>query len=173
MAIRYTMLTLLAATLFGVIACKPDGPPIYALLRLRHTETRFEMLIMMKTFGEGMCEAALSEFTRAIYENEADMEGWKETERDCREVLKSLYTKIFNDEQVHATYLTITVREGWDYESRICAVWDPRVASTAGVPADRPRSPEKAQSAHRLHTGHRRLDFGFRQGCLRAEQLSG
>ena len=119
MAIRCTMLTLLAATLFGVIACKPDGPPIYALLRLRHAETHFEMLIMMKTFGEGMCEAALSEFTRAIYENEADMEGWKETERDCREVLKSLYTKIFNDEQVHATYLTITVREGWDYESRI------------------------------------------------------
>jgi len=119
MAIRCTMLTLLAATLFGVIACKPEGPPNYALMRLRHAETHFEMLIMMETFGEGMCEAALSEFTRAIYENEADMEGWKETERDCREVLKPLYTKIFNDEQVHATYLTISAEEGWGYESRI------------------------------------------------------
>ena len=123
--IRWTTVTLLlAATLFGVSACnilgkKPDGPPIYALLRLRHIETHVEMLIMMETFGEGMCQAALREFTSAIYENEADMEGWKETERDCREALKPLYTRIFNDEQVHATYLKITVKEDWDYESRI------------------------------------------------------
>ena len=123
---RLTTVALLAATLFGVSACnidvsqkKPDGPPIYALLRLRHTETRVEMLTMMETFGEGACQAALDEFTSAVYENEDDMQGWKENERDCREVLKPLYTRIFNDEQVHATYLKITVKEGWDYESRI------------------------------------------------------
>ena len=122
---RLTTVGLLAAILLvGASACnipgkKPDGPPIYALLRLRHMETRVEMLIMMETFGEGMCQAALREFTSAIYENEADMQGWKETERDCREALKPLFTRIFNDEQVHATYLKITVKEGWDYESRI------------------------------------------------------
>jgi len=121
-----TLLLLLAAILFPSIACnfdvaeqKPEGPPVYALLRLRHPATRIEMLTIMETFGEGTCEVALREFTRAIYENETDMEGWKETERDCREDLTPLHQRIFNDERVHATYLKITVRENWDYESRM------------------------------------------------------
>ena len=128
---RLTSVALLAAILLvGSAACnipgkKPDGPPIYALLRLRHPETHVEMLIMMETFGAGTCEAALSEFTRAIYENEDDMEGWKETERDCREALKPLYTRIFNDEQVHATYLKITVKKAGTT----------RVVSLYGIPA--------------------------------------
>jgi hypothetical protein len=77
------------------------------------------MLTMMETFGEGMCDVALGEFTRAVYENEAEMEGWRETERDCREALSPLHEKIFRDEQVHATYLKITVKEDWQFESRI------------------------------------------------------
>ena len=116
MAIRRAMLTLLAATLFGVIACEPTGPPTYALVRLRH-ETRVEMLTIMKTFGEGACEAAITEFMSGVYEDEEAMEGWRETERDCREVLKPLYAKIFNDEPVHATYLRFTVDSR--YEGRI------------------------------------------------------
>ena len=116
MAIRCTMLTLLAAILFGEVACKPIGPPTYALVRLRH-ETRVEMLTIMKTFGEGACDAAITEFITGVYENEEAMEGWRETERDCREVLKPLYEKIFNDEPVHATYLKFTV--GTQYEGRI------------------------------------------------------
>ena len=116
MAIRCTMLTLLAAILFGVIACKPAGPPIYALVRLRH-ETRVEMLTIMKTYGEGACEAAIAEFLSGVWEDKEAMEGWRETERDCRDVLKPLYVKIFNDEPVHATYLKFTV--GTQYEGRI------------------------------------------------------
>lgn len=126
MVIRSTTLTLLGAILFPTMACnfeiaesKPEGPPVYALLRLRLPATRIEMLTMMETFGDGMCNVALEEFTRAVYENEADMQGWKETERDCREVLTPLHQRIFNDERVHATYLKVTVKEDWDYESRI------------------------------------------------------
>ena len=76
------------------------------------------MLTIMKTFGEGVCEASIAEFLSGVYE-EGAMEGWRETERDCREVLKPLYVKIFNDEPVHATYLKLTVRGSWQYESRI------------------------------------------------------
>lgn len=116
MAFRCTMLTVLAATLFGVIACEPIGEPTYALVRLRHP-TRVEMLTIMKTFGEGACEAAISEFISGVFENKEAMEGWRETERNCREDLKPLYLQIFNDEPVHATYLKFTV--GTQYEGRI------------------------------------------------------
>ena len=116
MAIRCTMLMVLAAILLGVVACKPIGEPTYALVRLRHP-TRVEMLTIMKTFGEGACEAAIAEFVSGVFENKEAMEGWRETERDCREVLKPLYVKIFNDEPVHATYLKFTV--GTQYEGRI------------------------------------------------------
>ncbi|GMR24624.1 MAG: hypothetical protein BMS9Abin37_3196 [Acidobacteriota bacterium] len=91
MAIRCTMLTLLAATLFGVIACKLAGPPIYALVRLRH-ETRVEMLTIMQTFGEGACDVAIAEFLSGVYENKDVMEGWRETERDCLEISSHLPT---------------------------------------------------------------------------------
>jgi hypothetical protein len=128
MVARGTIVTaLIAVSLFGATACnnmsmtdsKPDGPPTYALVRLRHAESRVEMLTLMETFGAPMCQAALREFTAAVFENPADMEGWKETERDCQEMIKPLYQQIFNDEPVHATYLKITVKEGWEYESRI------------------------------------------------------
>lgn len=122
-----TVTLLLVATLFGAGACnnmaitesKPDGPPTYALVRLRHAESRVEMVTMMETFGAEMCQAAVREFTNTVFANPADMEGWKETERDCRENIRPLYQRIFNDEPVHATYLKITVKEGWEYESRI------------------------------------------------------
>lgn len=122
---RWIVTVLLASTLVVAVACnipiaqrKPDGPPTYALVRLRH-ETRVEMLTLMQTYGEGACEVAIAEFLKGVYSNEEDMEGWKETERDCRENLKPLYVKMFNDEPVHATYLKLAMRGSWDYESRI------------------------------------------------------
>ena len=126
MVIRRTVIALLlASTLLAVSACnlplpqrKPDGPATYALVRLRH-ESRVEMLTLMKTFGEGACDAAIAEFLKGVYSNAEDMEGWKETERDCRESIKPLYVQMFNDEPVHATYLKLSVRGAWEYESRI------------------------------------------------------
>lgn len=133
MSIRWVTITLLlAATSLVTLACnipfdfggngggsaKPDVPPTYAVVRLRH-ETRVEMLTLMETYGEGACDVAISEFTSAVFENPADMEGWRETERDCRDTLSPLNTRIFNNEQVHATYLKIAVKEAWEYESRI------------------------------------------------------
>ena len=97
---------------------KPDEPENYALLRLRHAETRIEMLTIMQTYGQAQCNEALAEFTKAVYA-EGEMEGWRETERSCDLELKPLHQRVFNNEQVHATYLRIAVREGWDYESRI------------------------------------------------------
>ena len=85
---------------------------------MRH-ETRVEMLTIMKTFGEGGCEAAISEFLSGVYEDEDAMEGWRETERDCQEIIKPLYVRIFNDERVHATYLKLSVKGSWQYEARL------------------------------------------------------
>lgn len=126
MVIRWSMIALLlASTLLVVSSCnfplpgkKPEGPSTYALVRLRH-ESRVEMLTLMETYGEGACDAAIAEFLEGVYENEEDMEGWKETERDCRANIKPLYVQMFNDEPVHATYLKLSLRGSWEYESRI------------------------------------------------------
>lgn len=61
MVIRWSLIALpLASALAVVSACnfpmpgkKPDGPATYALVRLRHQESRVEMLTLMQTYGEG------------------------------------------------------------------------------------------------------------------------
>lgn len=93
------------------------GPPTYALVQLRHDATRIQMVTLMKTYSEPECNAAIEEYMNSFFEG--DTEGWRQTERSCRQTLEELYQRVFNKEQFHATYVILSAKEDPDYDARV------------------------------------------------------
>ena len=118
---RKTILCLLVFACLAPIACEllqDKGPPIYALVRMRHDASRVELLTLMETFGDTGCDVAIEQFMAGFYEDD-DNEEWRRSERNCLTELEPLYQQAFNKEQFHATYLIIEPEAAWEYEARI------------------------------------------------------
>jgi hypothetical protein len=103
----------------GLSACqqiKSLGEPTYAEIRFVHDLTKIEMVTFIKAYGDADCQKAVEEYTKGYTEGAG--EGWSRTATSCETELNELYQRIFNDEQIHATYMKISKSEGWQYEAR-------------------------------------------------------
>jgi Prokaryotic cytochrome b561 len=115
------------ALAFSVVAvalsssgCKAveEGPPTYALVTMRHDETRIQMVTIMTTFSEAQCNAAIREYM-AGFESDPSSGEWRQTERSCRQQIESLYERVMRKEKFHATYIAFSPKNSWEYEARI------------------------------------------------------
>jgi hypothetical protein len=108
------MLTLLAG------ACKlaEEGPPTYALVTLRHDETRIQMVAIMETGSEAQCNVAIRAYMAGFQEDPSSSE-WRQTERSCKQTLDDIYQRVMRKEKFHATYIAFSPMDDWEYESRI------------------------------------------------------
>lgn len=121
--IRVGISLLLFSTVMGceMLEPKPDGPPTYAFVSLRHDASRIRMVTLMETYGAGSCELAIEQFLESFHEGEDqdDAEQWRETERSCKQTLEELYQRVLNKEQFHATYLVLSARDDLVHDMRI------------------------------------------------------
>jgi hypothetical protein len=100
-------------------ACKFEKtPPAYALITLKHDETRIQMVTILEVPSTDLCESAFREFMEG-YATEGGGEGWRETERSCQQILEPLYQGVMNRETFHATYLAFSPKGGFDFEGRL------------------------------------------------------
>lgn len=104
-------------TVLGSGACETP-PPAYALVTMKHAETRIQMVTIMEIPGANACEAAIQEFMEG-FASEGDTDGWSRTESSCQELLEPMYQKVMNRETFHATYLAFSPKNDFDYEGRI------------------------------------------------------
>ena len=93
------------------------APKAYALVTLKHDETRIQMVAIMEIPGEGECETAFQEFMNGFSEDGS--EGWRQTEKSCQPALEPLYQNVMSRGTFHATYLAFSPRNDWEYEGRI------------------------------------------------------
>jgi hypothetical protein len=105
------------STLLGSGSCEPS-PKAYALVTLKHAETRIQMVTIMEIPSENECESAFQEFMKG-FASDSGSEGWSQTERSCQQNLEPMYQKVMNRETFHATYLAFSPRNTFDYEGRI------------------------------------------------------
>lgn len=91
--------------------------PTYAEIRYSHDPTKIEMVCFIETRNEADCKKASLEFTDGFMEG--PHEGWQETRNSCTKTLNDLYERVFNDEQIHATYIKLDRSGGWDYDARL------------------------------------------------------
>lgn len=108
--------------LIGVVGLSTLGActasePTYAEIRFMHNVANVELVTFIETHDDEDCRRASETFVKDFMKGSD--EGWAQTEKTCTKTLNELYQKVFNNEQIHATY--IRVREGgsWGYESRI------------------------------------------------------
>jgi hypothetical protein len=91
--------------------------PTYAEIRFVHNEVKIEIVTFIKTNGDEDCQKASEEFIGGFLEgSEAE---WSQTEKICKKSINELYERVFNNEQIHATYIRIKEGWAWGYDSRI------------------------------------------------------
>jgi hypothetical protein len=71
----------------------------------------------IRTYDDEDCRAASDQFAKDFMKGSD--EGWAQTEKRCTKTLTELYQKVFNNEQIHATYIRVKEGDSWGYESRI------------------------------------------------------
>lgn len=108
----------LCALLPSVACTFEPASKAYALVTLRHDETRIQMVSIMEISRVEECETAFREFM-AGFSTEGDSSEWRETERSCQPTIEPLYQRVMNKETFHATYLAFSPRSAWEYEGRI------------------------------------------------------
>jgi len=106
-----------SASLF-VHGCGEPAPKAYALVTLKHDETRIQMVTIMEIPGENECETAFQEFMNG-FTAEDGSQGWRQTETSCQQALEPLYQPVMSRGTFHATYLAFSPKNDWDYEGRI------------------------------------------------------
>jgi hypothetical protein len=99
-------------------ACE-KAPPAYALLTLKHDETRIQMVTIMEVPSTDLCEKAFQEFMEGYSAEGGGGEGWRETERSCQQILEPLYQGVMNRETFHATYLAFSPKGSFEFEGRL------------------------------------------------------
>ncbi len=107
----------LLAALVGSAACEP-APKAYALVTLKHDETRIQMVAIMEIPGENQCDTAFQQFMTG-FTGEEGSQGWRQTETSCQPILEPLYQNVMNRGTFHATYMAFSPRNDWDYEGRV------------------------------------------------------
>jgi hypothetical protein len=108
---------LVAFNVFSSVACE-RGPSTYALLTMRHDETRINVVAVMELSSEAECAVASQEFSKGFLEGD-ELREWRETERACQQELEPIYQRVMNKEKFHATYLILSPKHTWKYETRL------------------------------------------------------
>ncbi len=93
------------------------APKAYALVTLKHAETRIQMVTIMEIPDANVCEPAIQEFMEGFTSEGA--EGWSRTESACQQTLEPMYQKVMNRETFHATYLAFGPKDDFEYEGRL------------------------------------------------------
>jgi hypothetical protein len=78
---------------------------------------KVELVTFIKAYGDEDCQTASEAFIKGFVEGSD--EGWSQTEKTCKKTLNDLYQRVFNNEQIHATYIRIKEGGAWGYDSRI------------------------------------------------------
>jgi hypothetical protein len=113
-----SILPLTCFTLVTWGACNFEPTPkAYALVTLKHAETRIQMVTIMEIPDADDCEPAIQEFMKGFASEGA--EGWSRTESACQQNLEPMYQKVMNRETFHATYLAFSPRDEFEYEGRL------------------------------------------------------
>jgi hypothetical protein len=108
---------LLLLAVIGLGACQAITEltePTYAEIRFVHSQAKIELVTFIKTYGEESCREVSEQFIKDFMGGSG--EGWSQTEKTCKKTLNELYQRVFNNEQIHATYIRI---KEWGYDSRI------------------------------------------------------
>ena len=114
-----SLLPFVVSALFSSGACNFErAPSAYALVTLKHDETRIQMVTIMEIPGENECDSAIQQFMNG-FGGDGGSQGWRQTERSCQQTLEPLYQRVMNKETFHATYLAFSPRSTWEYEGRI------------------------------------------------------
>lgn len=113
------LLPFVVSALFTSGGCNLEpAPKAYALVTVKHDETRIQMVAIMEISSTDECETAYAQFMEGFSGDEGS-QGWRQTENSCQQALEPLYQKVMNRETFHATYLAFSPRNDWEYEGRI------------------------------------------------------
>jgi hypothetical protein len=113
------LLPFVVSALFTSGGCNLEpAPKAYALVTVKHDETRIQMVAIMEISSTDECETAYAQFMERLQRRRGSV-GWRQTEEFLPADPRAFYQKVMNRETFHATYLVFSPRNDWEMEGRI------------------------------------------------------